>query len=172
MIVALLGYVGTMLVAFVVLVMAWHHVLGPAQMEKVQQVPRPIGAVARDAGPAPQPGTIQPGGTLADGTWAGGTWGPRVVHKADDRSDTAGADDAATAAAKQAAEAEKARRQRQARNQKRKEQLARQQQDQQYSTALGYDQERPQGFSSGQSSSGQVSPGSGPLFNLFGPRRF
>jgi hypothetical protein len=160
MIVALLGYVGTMLAAFVVLVMAWQHVLGPAQMEKVQQAPRPIGAVARDAGPAPQPAAIQPGGTLGGGA-------PPLIRKTDDGSATASADDAGTAAVKQAAEAEKAKRQRQARNQKRKEQLARQQQDQQYSTALGYDQERPQQFSSAQSSSG-----SGPLFNLFGPRRF
>ena len=173
MILALLGYVGTMLTAFVVLVMAWHHVLGPTQMEKVQQAPRPIGAVARDAGAAPQPGTMQLGGTLAGGAPTGGTWGPPGVNKADDRSST---DDAGTAAAKQA-EAEKAKRQRQARYQKRKEQLARQQQDQQYSTVLGYDRERPQEFSSGQfsSSPGSSSPSSsspGPSFNPFGPRRF
>jgi hypothetical protein len=42
--------------------------------------------------------------------------------------------------------------------------LARQQQDQQYSTALGYDQER----SSDQQRSQDFSPG----FNLFGLRRF
>jgi hypothetical protein len=163
MAVALAGYITTMVAAFIVVVMAWHHVIGPPEMEKVRQLPHPIGAVTRDDTapvPATQPGT-QPG---ALGT---STWVPPVMHKADDGSDTASADDAQAAAVKQAAaEAEKAKRQRQARAQKRKEQLARQQQDQQSSTtALGYDQD----LSNDQQRSEDFS---GPFFNLFGPRRF
>ncbi len=168
MAVALAGYITTMVAAFIVVVMAWHHVIGPPQMEKVRELPRPIGAVTRDDTapvPATQPGT-QPG-TSQPGTLGTSTWGPPVAHKADDGSDTASADDAQAAVVKQAAaEAEKAKRQRQARAQKRKEQLARQQQDQPYSTtALGYDQD--------QSNDQQRSQDfSGPFFNLFGPRRF
>jgi hypothetical protein len=157
---ALAGYISTMVAAFIVVVMAWHHVIGPPQMEKVRELPHPIGAVARDSAPEPatQPGT--------SGTGALGVWVPPVVHKADDGSDTASADDAQAAAMKQvAAEAEKAKRLRQARAQKRKEQLARQQQDQQYSTALGYDQER----SNDQQRSQDFY---GPFFNPLGPRRF
>jgi septal ring factor EnvC (AmiA/AmiB activator) len=88
-----------------------------------------------------------------------GPWGPAVVHKADDVADAASVEDAGVAAA-QAAAAEKAKRLKQARYQKRKEQeqLARQRDDQQYSTALGYNQEPSQA--------------SAPVFGMFGPRRF
>jgi hypothetical protein len=153
MIVALFGYIATMMAAFVAVVVTWHAVIGPSQMEKVRQPSHPIGAVAA----APDTMPAQPPGQ----------WGPSVVHKADDGADTASADDARAAADKQAAaDAEKAKRQRQAYYKKRKEQLARQQQDQQYSTALGYDQERSADQQRSQDSS------SGPFFSLFGPRRF
>jgi hypothetical protein len=146
MFIALLGYIGTMVAAFVTLVVVWHQVIGPQQLATVRQQPRPIGAVTQAAPPVPQPGA----------------WGPAVIHKADDGADAAAAsaEDAHLAAA-QAAAAEKAKRLKQARYQKRKEQeqLARQSGDQQYSTALGYDQE-PR----------DVSQPSG--FNFFGPRRF
>jgi len=145
MFIALLGYIGTMVAAFATLVVVWHHVIGPPQSEAVRQQPRPIGAVTQAAPPVPRPGA----------------WGPAVIHNADEGADAAvNADDARLAAAKAAA-AEKAKRLKQARYQKRKEQeqLARQRDDQQYSTALGYDQE-PR----------DVSQPSG--FNLFGPRRF
>jgi uncharacterized membrane protein YccC len=142
MVIALLGYVGTMLAALVALVMVWHQVLGPSQREAARQPPRPIGAVVQAAPPALQPGTPP------------GQWGPQIVHKADA---TANADDAVAAAA-QAAALEKAKRQKLARVQKRKEQLARQRDDQQY--ALGYDQEAPQSNAPPQ------------LFNFFGQRRF
>jgi hypothetical protein len=146
MIIALLGYIGTMVAAFATLVVVWHHVIGPPQMATVRQQPRPIGAVTQAAPPVQQPGA----------------WGPAVIHKADDAADAAAsaAEDARLAVA-QAAAAEKAKRLKQARYQKRKEQeqLARQSGDQQYSTALGYDQE-PR----------DVSQPSG--FNFFGPRRF
>jgi hypothetical protein len=144
MFIALLGYIGTMVAAFVTLVVVWHQVIGPQQMETVRQQPRPIGAVTQAAPPPPQPGA----------------WGPAVIHKADDGAGAAAsAEDARLAA--QAAAAEKAKRLKQARYQKRKEQeqLARQRDDQQYSTALGYDQEQR-----------DVSQPSG--FNFFGPRRF
>jgi hypothetical protein len=134
-----------MVAAFAMLVVVWHHVIGPPQLETVRQQPRPIGAVTQAAPPVQQP---EP-------------WGPAVVHKADDVADAASVEDARVAAA-QAAAAEKAKRLKQARYQKRKEQeqLARQRDDQQYSTALGYNQEPTQ----------DVAPA--PVFSLFGPRRF
>jgi hypothetical protein len=145
MFIALLGYIGTMVAAFVTLVMVWHHVVGPPQLEAVRQQPRHIGTVTQAAAPPVQPGA----------------WGPAVIHKADESADAAvvaSAEDARLAAA-QAAAAEKAKRLKQARYQKRKEQeqLARQRDDQQY--ALGYDQEQRDG-----------SQPSG--FGFFGPRRF
>jgi hypothetical protein len=146
MIIALAGYIGTMVTAFAMLVVVWHHVIGPPQSEAVRQQPRPIGAVARAATPLPQPGA----------------WGPAVIHKADDGADAAASIEDARLAAAQAAAAEKAKRLKQARYQKRKEQeqLARQRDDQQYSAALGYDQERSQA----------IAPA--PVFSLFGPGRF
>jgi hypothetical protein len=148
MFVALFGYIGTMVAAFVTLVMVWHHVVGPPQLETVRQQPRAIGAigaVTQAAPPLQQPGP----------------WGPAVIHKADDGADAAAAAEDARLAAAKAAAAEKAKRLKQARSQKRKEQeqLARQRDQQQYSTALGYDQE-PR----------DASQPSG--FNFFGPRRF
>jgi hypothetical protein len=91
-----------------------------------------------------------------------GAWGAAVVHKADDGADAAASAEDAGVAAAQAAAAEKAKRLKQARYQKRKEQeqLARQRDDQQYSTALGYNQEPTQ----------EVAPA--PVFSMFGPRRF
>ena len=150
MVIALLGYIGTMLAAFVALVMMWHQVVGPSHQEAARQPSRPIGAVAQVAPPAQQPAT--PPGALPGAL--PGTWGPQIVHKPDA---TANADDAAAAAA-QAAALDKAKRLKQARVQKRKEQLARQRDDQQY--ALGYDQEAPQSNSPQQQ------------FNFFGQRRF
>jgi hypothetical protein len=148
MFIALLGYIGTMVAAFAALVVVWHQVIGPPQLETVRQQPRPIGAVTQAAPPVQQLGVQQ-----------SGAWGPAVIHKADDGADAAAAsaEDARLAAA-QAAAAEKAKRLKQARYQKRKEQeqLARQGGDQQYSAALGYNQEPPQP----------------PVFGLFGPRRF
>ena len=148
MFIALLGYIGTMVAAFAMLVVVWHHVVGPPQVEAVRQQPRLIGAVTQAAVPAPAP---QPG-----------AWGPAVIHKADESADaTSSAEDARLAAA-QAAAAEKAKRLKQARYQKRKEQeqLARQGGDQQYSAALGYNQEPSQTVAPAQ------------VFNMFGPRRF
>jgi hypothetical protein len=146
MFVALLGYIGTMVAAFAMLVVVWNHVIGPPQSEMVRQQPRPIGAVVQAATPVPQPGA----------------WGPAVIHKADDGADAAASVDDARLAAAQAAAAEKAKRIKQARYQKRKEQeqLARQSGDQQYSAALGYNQEPSQ----------TVAPA--PVFGMFGPRRF
>ena len=143
MFIALLGYIGTMVAAFVTLVMVWHHVIGPPQLAAVRQQPRPIGALTHAAPPVPQPGA----------------WGPAVIHKANDEADAAASAEDARLAAAQAAAAEKAKRLKLARYRKRKEQeqLARQRDDQQY--ALGYDQE-PR----------DVSQPSG--FNFFGPRRF
>jgi len=145
MFIALLGYIGTMVAAFATLVVVWHHVIGPPQLEAVRQKAGAIGAVTQAAPPMRQPGA----------------WGPAVIHKADEGADAAASAEDARLAAAQAAAAEKAKRLRQARYQKRKaqEQLARQRDDQQYSTAFGYAQEprddsQPSGFS------------------FFGPRRF
>src|ERR1700680_2202518 len=145
MIIALLGYIGTMVAAFVTLVMVWHHVVGPPQLEAVRLQPRPSGAVTQAVAPAPQPGA----------------WGPAVVHKADDGADAAASAEDARLAAAQAAAAEKAKRLKQARYQKRKEQeqLARQGGDQQYSATLGYNQDPSQTVAPAQ------------VFNMFGPRQ-
>jgi hypothetical protein len=144
MFIALLGYIGTMVAAFVTVVVVWHRVIGPPQLEAARPQPRPIGAVTQAAPSAPQ----QPG-----------AWGPAVVHKADEAADAAASAEDARLAAAQAAAAEKAKRLKQARYQKRKQQqqLARQRDDRQY--ALGYDQE-PRGFSQP------------PGFDFFGQRRF
>jgi hypothetical protein len=142
MFIALLGYIGTMVAAFATLVVVLHHVVGPPQLETVRQQPRPIGAVTQAVSPLPQPGA----------------WGPAVIHKADEAADAAASAEDVRLAAAQAAAAEKAKRLKQALYQKRKEQLARQRDDQQYSTALGYDREPSQA--------------SAPVFGLFGPRRF
>jgi hypothetical protein len=146
MIIALLGYIGTMVAAFAMLVVVWHHVIGPPQLEATRHQPRPIGAVTLAATPVPQPGA----------------WGPAVIHKADEGADAAASEEDARLAAAQAAAAEKAKRLKQALYQKRKqqEQLARQRDDQQYSTALGYNQEPSQ----------DVAPA--PVYSPFGPRRF
>ena len=146
MIVALFGYIGTMVAAFAMLVVVWHHVIGPPQAEAVRQQPRPIGAVTQDVPPVPQPGA----------------WGPAVIHKADEGADAAASVEDARLVAAQAAAAEKAKRLKQARYQKRKEQeqLARQGGDQQYSAALGYNQEPSQTVAPAQ------------VLNMFGPRRF
>jgi hypothetical protein len=146
MFIALLGYVGTMVAAFAGLVVVWHHVIGPPQWEAVRQQPRHIGAVTQAAPPVPQPGA----------------WGPAVIHKADESADASASADDARLAAAQAAAAEKAKRLKQARYRKRKEQeqLAQQRDDQQYSTALGYNQESSQASAPAQ------------VFNMFGPRRF
>jgi hypothetical protein len=144
MIIALLGYIGTMVAAFAMLVVVWHHVIGPPQAEAVRQQPRPIGAVTQAATPVPQPGA----------------WGPAIIHKADETADAAASVEDARLAAAQAAAAEKARRLKQALYQKHKEQLARQRDDQQYSTALGYNQEPSQAVAPAQ------------VFSMFGPRRF
>jgi hypothetical protein len=143
MVIAVAGYIGTMLAAFMVLVTMWHHVIGGRQFETVRQQPQRIGAVRQAAPAMPEPGR----------------WGPAVVHKADEGSDAAASAqvDAQLAAAKAAA-AEKARRLRLAREQRRKEELARQRDDQQYSPTLGYQQEQPQSFAQ--------------PFSPFGPRRF
>ena len=150
MFIALLGYIGTMVAAFAMLVVVWHHVIGPPQLETVRQQPRPIGAVTQAVTQAAPP--VQ----------QLGAWGPAVIHKADDGADAAASAEDARLAAAQAAAAEKAKRLKQARYQKRKEQeqLARQSSDQQYSAALGYNQEPSQA----------VAPA--PVFGLFGPRRF
>jgi hypothetical protein len=148
MIIALVGYIGTMVAAFVTLVVVWHHVIGPPQLAAVRQQPRPIGAVTQAAPPVQQPGP----------------WGPAIIYKADEAADAAASAEEARLAAVKAAAAEKAKRLKQARYQKRKEkeqeQLARQRDDQQYSVSLGYDQEPPQA----------VAPA--PVFGWFGPRRF
>jgi hypothetical protein len=148
---ALAGYLGTMMAALVAFMMLWNSIIGPPTLERVRQQPHPVVAIAQDSQDSPvqvAPAAKQPG-----------PWGPAVVHGADEASNAV--EDARLAAAKDAA-VEKTKRLKQARNQKRKEQLARQRQDQdqQFSTALGYDQQPPQDVSSAS------------IFGPFGPRRF
>src|ERR1700680_4395807 len=69
MIIALAGYIGTMVAAFAMLVVVWHHVIGPPQSEAVRQQPRPIGAVAR---PVPAGQTPRPGGPAVHSQSRGG----------------------------------------------------------------------------------------------------
>jgi hypothetical protein len=138
---ALAGYLGTMMAALVALMTLWNSIIGPPALERIRQQPHPVVAIVPDAPAAKQPGP----------------WGPPVVHGVDEASNTV--EDAHVAAAKDAA-AEKVKQQlKQARYQKRKEQLALQRQDQQFSTALGYDQQPPQDVSSAS------------VFSAFGPRR-
>jgi hypothetical protein len=161
-VVALIGYVGTMAVALFALVAAWFAVIGPPSPAAHQPPRQAIGEIGRTAALQAQPGTPQPG-----------PWGPAVVHRADDATAATEGDDA-RAAAEQAA-AEKAKQIKLARQRKRQEQLARQRQEQQdrqqdwqyaepssqsYSTALGYDRE------------GGRDRSPPPAFNAFGPRRF
>jgi len=162
---ALIGYIGTMLVAFAALVAAWFVVIGPPPQRQLHQPPHAIGAIAQTAAPAPA-ASAAPSGTQP------GTWGPPVVHRADDGAAVANTDEA-RAAAEQAA-AEKAKQLKLARYRKRKEQLARRRQEQHdqqdaqygwtysqpYSTALGYDRE---------SARDRPPP---PAFFLFGPPRY
>jgi hypothetical protein len=146
---ALAGYLGTMMAALVALVTLWNGIIGPPALERIRPQPHPVIAIAQGSPEQVFPTAKQPG-----------PWGPPVVHGVDEASSTA--EDAHLAAAKDAA-AEKTKQQlKQARYQKRKEQLARQRQDQdqQFSTALGYDQQPPQDVSSAS------------VFSVFGPRRF
>jgi hypothetical protein len=146
---ALAGYLGTMMAALVALMTLWNSIIGPPTLERIRPQPHPVVVIAQGSPEQVFPTAKQPG-----------PWGPPVVHGVDEASNTA--EDAHVAVAKDAA-AEKAKQQlKQARYQKRKEQLARrrQDQDQQFSTALGYDQQPPQDVSS-------VS-----VFDAFGPRRF
>lgn len=144
---ALAGYLGTMMAALVALVTLWNSIIGPPALERIRQQPHPVVAIAQDSPVQVAPAAKQPG-----------PWGPPIVHGVDDASETA--EDAHMAAARDAA-AEKTKRLKQVRYQKRKEQLALQRQDQyqQFSTALGYDQQPPQ----------DISPAS--VFSAFGPRR-
>ena len=160
MLVALIGYLGTMVMALAALVAAWFVVIGPPPQREARQPPPAIGAVARTAARDQEPQMVQPG-----------PWGPAVVHRPDDEST---ATDDARAAAEQAAAAEKARQLKLARYRKRKEQEARQREEQQgwqyaqpssqsYSTALGYDQEGARDRSP---------PPPPPVLYQFGPRRY
>jgi hypothetical protein len=58
MFIALLGYIGTMVAAFVTLVVVWHHVIGPPQAETVREQPGPIGAVVQTV-PAAAPASAE-----------------------------------------------------------------------------------------------------------------
>ena len=62
MFIALLGYIGTMVAAFAMLVVVWHHVIGPPQLEAVRQQPRPIGAVTQAAPPTSTTWSVGSGG--------------------------------------------------------------------------------------------------------------
>jgi hypothetical protein len=140
MIIALIGYVGTMVAALAVLIVVWHNVLGPPQVETVHQQPHLIGAVISATVPVKSPGPSA----------------APVNRQADDGAAAASTDDARLAA--KAVAAERAKRLKVA--QRRKEQLARQRDDQQFSAALGYNQEPSQ------------EPSAPRLFDVFGSRRF
>jgi hypothetical protein len=136
--IALAAYAGTMATALAVLVVLWNGIIGPPQIERVQQQPHAPVQVVAPAKPVAVEAALpeQPG-----------RWGPSVIHKPAEGVDVASVADAQIAAAKQAAAA-KARHLRLAREQKRRDEvLARQREQQPYSTAstaLGYGQERPQ----------------------------
>ena len=181
MLIALIGYLGTMVMALAALAAAWFVVIGPPPKTAHEPPRAAIGEIGRTTALYAPPQQARPGTQPApSGTQPGtqsGTWGPAVVHRADDGAAAANTDDA-RAAAEQAA-VEKAKQAKLARYRKRKEQEARQRQDQQAQqdqqdgqyglygqygrTALGYDQE-------GRSERAPPSPPP-PLF-FFGPRRY
>jgi predicted transcriptional regulator len=133
---ALAAYAGTMATALAVLVALWNGIIGPPQLERIQQQPHAVVHVVAAVPPTAAEAALpeQPG-----------RWGPAVVHRPTEGVDVASVEDARVAAAKQAA-AIKARHVRLARDQKRRDEvLARQREQQDYTTAaLGYAQERPQ----------------------------
>jgi len=145
--VALIGYLGAMVMALAALVAAWFVVVGPPPQHEARQPPPAIGAVTRTATSEQKPQSAQPG-----------PWGPAVVHRADEGAPAA--TDDAGAAAEQAAAAEKAKQLKLARYRKRKEQEARQREEQSYPTALGYDRE------------GARDRSPPPVLYQFGPRRY
>jgi hypothetical protein len=135
---ALAAYAGTMATALTVLVMLWNSVIGPPKLARVQQQPH---AIVHVAAPAQALTAMTAEAATPEQP---GRWGPAVIHKPTEGVDIASAEEARIAAAKQAAGA-KARHLRVAREQKRRDEvLARQREQQDYTTALGYGQERPQ----------------------------
>jgi len=160
---ALIGYIGTMLVAFAALVAAWFVVVGPPPQRQLHQPPHAIGAVAQTTAPAPS--------TTPSGTPQPGTSGPSVVHRADDGTAAANADDG-RAAAEQAA-AEKAKQLKLARYRKRKEQEARRRQEQQDQQDAQYAQTYSPSYSLGYDrDDARDRPPPPPAFFLFGPPRY
>jgi hypothetical protein len=161
MAVALLSYFGTMVAALVGLILLLNSFLASSVMQRVRTQPHPMPAIEQTAARVPDKRT-------ASSEKQPGPWGPAIIHASTEGAKAADGGD--TDAAKQAP-AEKNKRLKIARDQtrsaslgrndaSRKEDLAGRRQDQEYSTALRYAQEA------------QQQPASGPLFDLFGPRRF
>jgi hypothetical protein len=160
MVVALLGYFGTMVAALAALMLLLNVVLSSSLMPKTRPQPYPVPVIGQTVAPqqSADAHAAAPDPQL-------GRWGPAVIHKAADGSDGWRTDDARVATVKTTA-AEKAKHPKWTSEQKRQEEEKRQEdmagrtQDQEYSQALGYGRDAPR------------QPPSGALFDFSTLRRF
>jgi hypothetical protein len=146
MAVTLLGYFSTMVATLVAFMMILNNVLSSGMVERAHHRPYPYPVVAEAAAPDNRQAAATDQQT--------GASGPVIADKANTSSQMAAV---APVTAKQTVPARN-QRSKLALNQSHKEDLAGRQQDHEYSLASGYAQET------------QRQPG--PLFDLFGPRRF
>jgi hypothetical protein len=147
MAITLLGYFSTMVATLVAIMLFLNNVLSSGLVERPHHRLYPYPAVAQ----AVVPDNKQVAATDRQTSSSG----PVIAAKANETSPAVAP---ARIAANKQLEPDRSQRQRLAVNPRRKEDVAGRQQDQEYSLALGYAQEPQQQ--------------SGPLFNLFGPRRF
>jgi hypothetical protein len=123
MVLALLGYFGTMVAVLAGLMMLLNTILAALPQASPNPQPHPRPVIAQSDEPATKPGR----------------WGPPVIHDGTDVGKAPSLQEAQSAAR---ADEEKSRRLKIARAQKRRMlALRQQQQEQSYTAALGYDQE-------------------------------
>jgi len=150
MAVTLLGYFSTMVATLVAFMMILNNVLSSGLVERMHRRPYPYPVIAEAAAPDNKQAVATDGRT--------GASGPVTADKANTPSQQmAAVAPARLATAKQSAP-DRNQRLKPALDQNHKEDVAGRQQDHEYSLALGYTQEA------------ERQPG--PLFDLFGPRRF
>ena len=149
----LLGYFTTMVATLVALMVLLNNVLSSGVTERVHHQPYPYPAVAQVSVPDNKRAATDKQTDPSE---------PVIAAKASVPSRTAAVASVRLATAKQSLP-DRNRRQKSALNQSHKEDAARRQQDQEYSLALGYAQEP---YQEPQRQAG------GPLFDLFGQRRF
>ena len=150
MAVILLGYFSTMVATLVAFMMILNSVLSSGIMERAHHKPYPYPVVAQAAAPDNRQATATDKQTSASG--------PVIGDKADMPSQQMAAIAPTRPATAKQSVPDRSQRSKLALDQSHKEDRAGRQQDHEYSLALGYTQEA------------QRQPG--PLFDLFGPRRF